>query len=188
MRIRIGRGFWTSRFGIGLLAGLLAILVAATSVLAYYYIQFGHLIEQRLTGQIFQNTSRVYSAPGHIYTGESLRSNDLATYLLRAGYQEGEVPGAPGQFRVAASAIEIRPSADSYFQGHNALRVDFSGSQISRISQMPDGTQVARPAGQAGVNVRDVPHAGYKVVGDKTLKLLTVHIVDKGKPMTVPAK
>jgi quercetin dioxygenase-like cupin family protein len=54
--------------------------------------------------------------------------------------------------------------------------------------QMPDGTEVARPSGQAGVNVRDVPHAGYKVVGDKTLKLLTVHIVDKGKPMTVPAK
>ena len=53
--------------------------------------------------------------------------------------------------------------------------------------QMPDGTEVARPAGQAGVNIRDVPHAGYKVVGDKTLKLLTVHIVDKGKPMTVPA-
>jgi len=26
------------------------------------------------------------------------------------------------------------------------------------------------------------------VVGDKPLKLLTVHIVDKGKPMTVPAK
>ena len=53
--------------------------------------------------------------------------------------------------------------------------------------QYPDGKEVARPAGQAGVNVRDVPHAGYKVVGDKTLKLLTVHIVDKGKPMTVPA-
>jgi quercetin dioxygenase-like cupin family protein len=53
--------------------------------------------------------------------------------------------------------------------------------------QMPDGNEIVRPAGQAGVNVRDVPHAGYKVVGDKTLKLLTVHIVDKGKPMTVPA-
>ena len=37
-------------------------------------------------------------------------------------------------------------------------------------------------------NIREVPHAGYKVVGDKPLKLLTVHIVDKGKPMTVPAK
>ncbi|HET7886414.1 MAG TPA: cupin domain-containing protein [Bradyrhizobium sp.] len=53
--------------------------------------------------------------------------------------------------------------------------------------QMPDGKEIDRPAGQAGVNVRDVPHAGYKVVGDKPLKILTVHIVDKGKPMTVPA-
>ena len=52
--------------------------------------------------------------------------------------------------------------------------------------QMPDGKEVARPPGQAGVNVRDVPHAGYKVVGDKPLKVLTVHIVDKGKPMTAP--
>jgi quercetin dioxygenase-like cupin family protein len=52
---------------------------------------------------------------------------------------------------------------------------------------MPDGKEIDRPAGQAGVNVRDVPHAGYKVVGDKALKILTVHIVDKGKPMTVPA-
>jgi quercetin dioxygenase-like cupin family protein len=54
--------------------------------------------------------------------------------------------------------------------------------------QTPDGKEVERPAGQAGVNVRDVPHGGYKVVGDKPLKLLTVHIVDKGKPMAVPAK
>ncbi len=53
--------------------------------------------------------------------------------------------------------------------------------------QFPDGKEVPRSAGQAGVNVRDVPHAGYTVVGDKPLKLLTVHIVDKGKPMTVPA-
>ena len=53
--------------------------------------------------------------------------------------------------------------------------------------QMPDGKEIDRPVGQAGVNVRDVPHAGYKVVGDKALKILTVHIVDKGKPMTVPA-
>jgi len=55
------------------------------------------------------------------------------------------------------------------------------------LLQMPDGKEIDRPAGQAGVNVRDVPHAGYKVVGDKPLKILTVHIVDKGKPMTVPA-
>ena len=32
--------------------------------------------------------------------------------------------------------------------------------------------------------MRDVPHAGFKVVADKSLKMLTVHIVDKGKPPT----
>ena len=42
-----------------------------------------------------------------------------------------------------------------------------------------------RIQGTGGINVREVPHAGYKVVGDKPLKLLTVHVVDKGKPLAV---
>ena len=99
MRIRIERGFWTSRVGLAVLGSALLLLVVATSVFAYYYIQFGKLINQRLTGQVYQNTSRVFSGPGHIYTGETMRSGDLATYLLRAGYQEGEVDGAPGELR-----------------------------------------------------------------------------------------
>ena len=89
MRIRIAPGFWTSRYGIALLSTALVALLAITGIFAYYYIQFGRLINQHLTGQIFQNTSRVYSAPGHIFTGEALRLTDLASYLLRAGYQEG---------------------------------------------------------------------------------------------------
>jgi hypothetical protein len=31
--------------------------------------------------------------------------------------------------------------------------------------------------------LRDVEHGGFTVVGDKTIKLVTVHIVDKGKPL-----
>jgi penicillin-binding protein 1B len=141
LRIRIERGFWTSRVGLAVLGSALLLLVVATSVFAYYYIQFGKLINQRLTGQVYQNTSRVFSAPGHIYTGETMRAGDLATYLLRAGYQEGEVEGAPGEFQVKGSTVEIRPSRDSYFQGGNALRVSFSGGTISRIAQLSDGAQ-----------------------------------------------
>jgi penicillin-binding protein 1B len=140
LRIRIERGFWTSRVGLAVLGSALLLLVVATSVFAYYYIQFGKLINQRLTGQVYQNTSRVFSGPGHIYTGETMRSGDLATYLLRAGYQEGEVEGAPGEFQVKGSTIDIRPSRDSYFQGANALRVSFSGGTISRILQLSDNT------------------------------------------------
>src|SRR5580692_11159130 len=132
-RIRIAPGFWTSRVGLAVLGSVLFVFLAATSVFAYYYVQFGKLIDQRLTGQVFQNTSRVFSAPGHIYLGETMHASDLATYLLRAGYQEGEAEGALGWFKLKGSSVEIHPSSASYFRGGNALRVDFAGGAISRI-------------------------------------------------------
>jgi penicillin-binding protein 1B len=138
LRIRIAPGFWTSRVGLAVLGTVLFAFVAATCVFAYYYIQFGKLIDQRLTGQVFQNTSRVFSAPGHIYVGETLHASDLATYLLRAGYQEGEDEGALGEFKLKGATLEIRPSSNSYFRGGNAVRVVFSGSAISRITQLSD--------------------------------------------------
>ena len=49
--------------------------------------------------------------------------------------------------------------------------------------ELPDGKQMPVPTGNASITVRDIAHAGFKIVGDKTLKLLTVHIVDKGKPL-----
>jgi quercetin dioxygenase-like cupin family protein len=50
-------------------------------------------------------------------------------------------------------------------------------------AELPDGKQIALATGTASINMRDVAHAGFKVVGDKTLKLLTVHVVDKGAPL-----
>jgi len=140
LRIRIARGFWTSRFGVAALGAILGVLLVIAGVITYYYVQFGHLIDQRLTGQIFQNTSSVYSAPGHIFTGETMRAPDLASYLLRAGYQESDVPGAPGFLKVDGSTIEIHPSANSYFNSTNALRVNFTGTEISHIAQLSDGS------------------------------------------------
>jgi hypothetical protein len=99
LRIRITPGFWTSRIGLAILGSVLLLFIICTSVFAYYYVKFGKLIDERLTGSIYQNTSRVFSAPSHIYTGEKLTAADLTTYLLHAGYQEGEVEGAPGEFK-----------------------------------------------------------------------------------------
>jgi len=49
--------------------------------------------------------------------------------------------------------------------------------------ETPDGKQVTIPNGATGINARDVPHGAFKVLGDKPLKFLSVHIVDKGKPL-----
>jgi len=136
----MARGFWTSRLGMTLLGAALVVLLGAASFLTYYYVQFGHLIDQRLTGQVFQNTSSVYSAPGRLFTGETMRASDLTTYLQQAGYQESDAPGAPGQYSVNSSTVEIHPSSNSYFHDTNALRVSFSGTEISHITQLSDGS------------------------------------------------
>jgi quercetin dioxygenase-like cupin family protein len=50
--------------------------------------------------------------------------------------------------------------------------------------EQPDGKLISFETGMAIIYPRDIPHAGAKVVGDKSLKMLNVFIVDKGKPVT----
>ncbi len=118
---------------------VLAALLVGASVLTYYYIEFGRMVRERLTGQIFSNTSSVYSAPRRIYTGEKMTEQELAQYLLDAGYQTASVEGSPGELDASGDSLVIKPSDDSYFHGTNAIRVDFSGPYISRISALPSG-------------------------------------------------
>jgi quercetin dioxygenase-like cupin family protein len=102
----------------------------------------------------------------------------------RTELKRGDLTGTDKE--IIISVLEVPPgsSIDRHTHpGEEAVYV-LDGATL----QFPDGKEVSRPSGEAGINVRDVPHAGYKVVGDKPLKLLTVHIVDKGKPTTVPAK
>jgi penicillin-binding protein 1B len=163
----------------GLLAVALACFLAAAGVVAYYYISFGHLINERLTGQIFHNNSSVYSAPGHIYVGESLRANELARYLLNDGYQAGAADGAPGEVEVKDSTVQILPSADSYFKGGDALRVDFSGPEISRITQLPAGvpTDSAEIEPELITNLFDSTREKRRVVQYDDLPPILIHAV-----------
>ena len=179
MRIRISPGFWSSKLGIGVLIASLAVLLTVTIIFAYYYVQFGHMIDQRLTGQIYQNTSRVYSEPGEIFTGESLKEIELADYLLHDGYQEEDIAGAPGQYKVTKSSIEIHPSQDSYFQGANALKVNFTDGEISHITQLPAGTEAdsAQIEPELITNLFDSSREKRRVVRFDDLPPVLVHAV-----------
>jgi penicillin-binding protein 1B len=179
LRVRIARGFFASRIGLTILGAALAILLAGASVFAFYYIQFGHLINQRLTGQIFQNTSQVYSDADRIYVGETMRAADLAGYLLHAGYQEGAVAGSPGEFHAKGSTVEILPSVSSYFQGHNALRVRFEGNAISQITELSDASSVdfADIEPELLTNLFDSSREKRRIVRFEDLPPVLVHAV-----------
>ena len=142
MRIRIGRGFWGSRFGLVLLGTFVFLLLAVAGIGTYYWISFGRMIDLRLSGHIQQTTARIYAAPMRIYTGEPLSLADMANHLQRAGYSELDVSGTPGRYILHGNEIEIRPSSESYFGTKNRLVVDFSGAEIQKIRSMDNGAAV----------------------------------------------
>jgi hypothetical protein len=82
---------------------------------------------------------------------------------------------------VITSISEVKPGETSTLHIHHGEESYYTleGGTI----ETPDGKQIPIPTGFTSVNVRDVPHGAFKVVGDKTIKFLTVHIVDKGKPL-----
>ncbi len=143
MRIHISRGFWTSRLGLALLGSALFSLLLGFGVFTYYHVKYARMIDRRLSGRVYQNTSRIYTAPARVFVGQALGASDLANYLQRTRYTETPVEGAPGQFALRGTALEIRPSPQSYFGRANPLRVEFAEREIRRIRSLENGADLA---------------------------------------------
>jgi quercetin dioxygenase-like cupin family protein len=87
---------------------------------------------------------------------------------------------------VIVMAVEFQPGetiARHTHHGEEAVYV-LQGATLAGA----DGKEIQFPTGASIVNQRDVPHGGFKIVGDKSLKMLNVFVVDKGKPLTEPAQ
>ena len=91
-----------------------------------------------------------------------------------------DLSGAPGM-EVITSISELKPGDVLPAHFHHGLETGtvLQGGMV----QMPGKDPTALSTGAPIMNLRDVRHAGWKVVGDTTIKLFTVHIVDKGKPL-----
>ena len=84
--------------------------------------------------------------------------------------------------------MEVILSTAEYKPGETIARHIHHGEEAFYVLEgatveTPDGKRIQLATGTGSINRRDVAHAGFKVVGDKPLKLLTVHIVDKGAPL-----
>ena len=139
MRIRILKGFFTSKWGLTLLAVVFAAILTSASVFTYYYVKYSRLIDTRLTGRVFQNTTQIFSAPETISVGQTWTPDDLITYLTRVGYRPEADPSALGQYTVEKNTVDIRPSKLSYFGGSNALAVQFGERGIRGIRPLSGG-------------------------------------------------
>ena len=87
---------------------------------------------------------------------------------------------------IIVSVVEIPPGAvvpRHTHKGEEAVQV-LEGALIETYEQKQETWET----GATRFNVRDVPHGGFRVIGDRPLKILTVHILDKGSPFSIPAK
>jgi quercetin dioxygenase-like cupin family protein len=88
---------------------------------------------------------------------------------------------APGDMEVITSISEIRRGERLARHYHHGIETGYvlQGTMV----QLPGQAPIMMQTGTTIMNLRDVPHAGFTVVGEQPLKLLTVHVVDKRKPL-----
>jgi len=129
------------------------------------------------------NTS-VRALAGALLFGLGVATGQLAQTSTdspqRVEQKRAELTGAPGM-EVIASVAEYKPGDSLGLHTHHGVEAAYV---LQGTSVQPQGKEpIALPTGATLLNLRDVKHAGFKVVGDTSLRLFTVHIVDKGKPL-----
>lgn len=82
---------------------------------------------------------------------------------------------------VITSVSEIRKGESIPRHSHHGVETGYvlQGSMV----QLPGRAPTLMQTGSSFINARDVPHGGFTVVGDEPLRLLTVHVVDRSKPL-----
>lgn len=91
-----------------------------------------------------------------------------------------DLSGAPGM-EVITSISEYKVGETIPRHLHHGVETGYvlQGSGIQVPGKAPTRLETGAPI----LNLRDVPHAGFTVVGPEPLKLVTVHVVDKDKPL-----
>jgi quercetin dioxygenase-like cupin family protein len=129
------------------------------------------------------NTS-VRALAGALLFGLGVATGQLAQTSTdspqRVEQKRADLTGAPSM-EVIASVAEYKPGDSLGLHTHHGVEAAYV---LQGASVQPHGKEpIALPTGATLLNLRDVKHAGFKVVGDTSLRLFTVHIVDKGKPL-----
>lgn len=85
---------------------------------------------------------------------------------------------------IVTQLVEFPPGVTSpchYHHGEETFYV-LEGGTVKEPGRPPR----KRVSGEHGVISRGIHHSGYTVVGDRTIKVLSVYVVDKGKPLQEP--
>jgi len=91
-----------------------------------------------------------------------------------------DLSGTEGM-EVVSSISEFKPGEELPRHLHHGVEAGYvvQGAMVQNPGQPPGMLATGAPI----LNLRDVVHGGFKVIGPGNLILFTVHTVDKGKPL-----
>jgi penicillin-binding protein 1B len=132
--------WFVSRWSRIALAVSLCVVVVLSIALGNAYLNFSRLIDRKLSGEIFQNTARVYSAPLTLFRGQTISRGTVTDYLIKAHYSEKGKGSRSriGEYSASKLSLEIFPAEESYY-GSNAgsVKIDFDQKSVVRIVSLP---------------------------------------------------
>jgi penicillin-binding protein 1B len=122
-------------------AGLLVFL-AAVGAFVYFYVRFTRVIDARLSGDVFNNASLVFTAPTPVFVGEAITPDEVAARLRKGLYAEYEGGSNVGTYRRVGNRLEIRPGSASFFQSdffkEGPAALEFANGHIVSIASLSD--------------------------------------------------
>jgi quercetin dioxygenase-like cupin family protein len=107
-------------------------------------------------------------------------AHDTTDSPQRIEQKRTDLTGAPNM-EVIASVAEYKPGDSIDLHLHHGVEVAYvvQGASVQVAGKEP----MILATGTTLLNLRDVKHAGFTVVGNTSLKLFTVHVTDKDKPL-----
>lgn len=143
LRLHIPRGSFLFRFltsGYGKwIAGILAFLcLTVFGIFTFFWVHFSRIIDAKLSGSPFANTTMLFSAPEPVNVGDPLTVEELVAGLKRRGYTTSQRNRA-GWYNVRADGVEIFPGVESAPEADPGV-VFISRGLVTRIVSNRDNT------------------------------------------------
>jgi len=131
--------FFLHPLGKTLLVVVTLSLTVALGVFTYYYVKYSRLIEAKLAGGPFGNTSMLFAAPRTVDVGDQSSPQEIANELRHSGYNESP-NNRIGYYALKPDEIDVYPGPDSYFKREDGV-IKFQGSKVTRIVALADNTE-----------------------------------------------
>jgi penicillin-binding protein 1B len=119
-----------------LIAGMLVTvsLLLGAMVFSFYWVQYGHVVDDRLQHPLFEQTAKVYAAPPEVRPGQTLTADVVTAELQEAGYSVvGQGTASPmGTYSVGDGTVAVHPGPQSYHSEDGAT-ISFADGAVSQI-------------------------------------------------------